>query len=96
MQDRVYGKKIQDADDLRVEWEWLDQSVIDSAIRQWRCPVKAKFHYAIWFESSSNQLRTSSEPTSVMEFGFNGLRVCIRARHIHFEHKLWKHKLWIT
>jgi len=24
--------------------------------------VKAKFHYAIWFEPASNQLRTSSEP----------------------------------
>jgi len=26
---------------------------------------EAKFHYAIWFD----QLRTSSEPDSVMEFG---------------------------
>jgi len=32
--------------------------------------VKAKFHYAIWFEPASNQLRISSEPASVMEFGF--------------------------
>jgi len=31
---------------------------------------EAKFHYAIWFEPASNQLRTSTEPTSVMEFGF--------------------------
>ena len=62
MQDRVYRKKIQDADDLRVEWEWLDQSAIDSAISQWRFPVKAKIHYASWFEAGSNQLRTSSEP----------------------------------
>ena len=30
---------------------------------------EAKFHYAIWFEPASNQLQTSSEPTSVMEFG---------------------------
>jgi len=35
-------------------------------------PLKAKFHYASWFEPASNQLRTSSKPTSVMEFGFNG------------------------
>jgi len=36
--------------------------------------LKAKFHYAIWFEAGSklvgNQLRTSFEPASVMEFGF--------------------------
>ena len=46
--------------------------------------IKAKFHYAIWFEAgsklvadlsatsfepASNQLRTSFEPDSVMEFG---------------------------
>jgi len=31
---------------------------------------EAKFLYAIWFEPASNQLRTSSEPASVMEFGF--------------------------
>jgi len=24
----------------------------------WCCTVKAKFHYAIWFELASNQLRT--------------------------------------
>ena len=29
----------------------------------------AKFHNAIWFEPASNQLQTSSEPDSVMEFG---------------------------
>ena len=29
--------------------------------------LKAKFHYAIWFEPVSNQLRTAS----VIEFGFN-------------------------
>ena len=54
--------------------------------------LKAKFHYASWFEAcrrqvrsqiplhylvrtcfepASNQFRTSSEPASVMEFGFN-------------------------
>jgi len=43
--------------------------------------LKAKFHYASWFGagsmpnsitlSGSNQLRTSFEPSSVMEFGFN-------------------------
>jgi len=42
------------------------------------CVIKAKFHYAIWFEPqlrssklvrSSNQLRTSFEPDNVMEFG---------------------------
>ena len=47
--------------------------------------LKAKFHYAIWFEAGSrqvrswsatsfepvcDQLRTSFEPDSVMEFGF--------------------------
>ena len=31
--------------------------------------IKAKFNYAIWFEAGSNQLRTSFEPDSVMEFG---------------------------
>jgi len=30
--------------------------------------LKAKFHYAIWFEPASNQL---DRPASVMEFGFN-------------------------
>jgi len=52
-------------------------------------PIKAKFHYASWFEAgrrqvrsgagrrqvqslrpASNPLRTSFEPDSVMEFGF--------------------------
>jgi len=38
--------------------------------------LKAKFHYASWFEagselvSASNQLRTSFEAGSVIEFGF--------------------------
>jgi len=32
--------------------------------------VKAKFHYATWFEPVCDQLRTSFEPDSVMEFGF--------------------------
>jgi len=36
--------------------------------------VKAKFHYAIWFEAdrrpASNQLRTIFEAASVMQFGF--------------------------
>jgi len=31
---------------------------------------EAKFHYAIWFEPASNQLKTSFEPASVMEFCF--------------------------
>ena len=41
-------------------------------------PIKAKFHYAVvrsWsatsFEPVWDQLRTSFEPASVMEFGFN-------------------------
>ena len=34
---------------------------------------KAKFHYAIRFEAGRDQLRTSFEPASVMEFGFYGL-----------------------
>jgi len=37
---------------------------------------EAKFHYATWFEPASNQLRTSSEATSVMEFGFYTARFC--------------------
>jgi len=36
--------------------------------------LKAKFHYASWFEAGSklvgDQLRTSFEPASVMEFRF--------------------------
>ena len=36
--------------------------------------LKAKFHYASWFGASSelapNMFGTSSEPASVMEFGF--------------------------
>jgi len=36
--------------------------------------IKAKFHYASWFEAGlklvADQLRTSFEPTRVMEFGF--------------------------
>jgi len=38
--------------------------------------LKAKFHYAIWFEADRsfepvcNQLRTSFEPDSVIQFGF--------------------------
>ena len=41
-------------------------------IRSW---FEVKFHYAIWFEPASNQLRTSSEPDNVMEFGF--CRLCL-------------------
>ena len=39
--------------------------------------LKAKFHYAIWFETGRRQVRswlqsaTSFEQDSVMEFGFN-------------------------
>jgi len=32
--------------------------------RYFNWTVKAIFHYAIWFEPDSNQLRTSSEPAS--------------------------------
>ena len=35
-----------------------------------RAQKKAKFHYASWFEAVSKQLRSSSEPASVMKFGF--------------------------
>jgi len=35
-------------------------------VRSW---LEAKFHYAIWFEPASNQLRTAFEPDSVTEFG---------------------------
>ena len=48
-----------------------------------KCRLKAKFHYTSWLGagskpnsimlSDSNQLRTSSEPASVMEFGFKQL-----------------------
>jgi len=38
------------------------------------CTIKAKFHYASWFETGRRQVRslsaTSFEPASVMEFGF--------------------------
>ena len=35
-------------------------------VRSW---FEAKFHYAIWIEPPSNQIRTGSESDSVMEFG---------------------------
>ena len=45
MQERVYRKKFQDVDELpeRIveEWEKLDQSVIDCAIREWRIRLRA-------------------------------------------------------
>jgi len=37
------------------------------------CLLKPKFHYASWFEPVCDQVRTSFEPASVMEFGFKGL-----------------------
>ena len=49
---------------------WLTQA--EASVLWFLCTVKAKLHYAIWFEPASNQLRTSSEPASVMEFGFYG------------------------
>jgi len=55
-----------------------------------RAAVKARFHYASWFEAGSklvgDQLRTSFEPANVMEFGFNEMylrsvcQVCSRYR----------------
>jgi len=42
-------------------------NLVVSGVNLWT--VKAKFHYAIWFEPASNH---SSEPASVMEFGFYG------------------------
>ena len=49
----------------------------DMLLRRISSSLKAKFHYAVWFEAcrrpASNQLRTSFEPASVMEFGFKGL-----------------------
>ena len=39
--------------------------------------VKAKFHYAIWFEACSELVRSWFEPDSVMEFGFKR-HVCTR------------------
>jgi len=36
--------------------------------------IKAKFHYASWFKAGSNQLRTSFESPSVVEFGFKRQR----------------------
>ena len=41
----------------------------------WRF-VKAKFHYASWFEPDS-VMEFGSEPASVMEFGFNKVSVCV-------------------
>ena len=45
MQERVYQKKIRNIDELQEsvveELEWLDQSVIDSAIRECRYPLRA-------------------------------------------------------
>ena len=44
--------------------------------------IKAKFHYASWFEAASklvaDQLRTSFESDSVMEFGFYDTRQDIK------------------
>jgi len=45
MQERVYQKKIRNIDELQEsvveELEWLDQSVIDSVIRECRYPLRA-------------------------------------------------------
>jgi len=48
-------------------------------IHKGSCSFKAKLHYASWFEADrsklvGDQLRTSFEPASVMEFGFYQLR----------------------
>jgi len=44
--------------------------------------IKAKFHYASWFEAGSklvgDHLRTSFKPDSVMEFGFNLTTLLLR------------------
>jgi len=39
---------------------------VSELVRRW---FEAKFDYAIWIEPASNQLRTGSEPDSVIEFG---------------------------
>jgi len=48
--------------------------------------VKAKFHYAICFEAgrrpASNQLRTSSEPASVMECWFKQQPACLSSHTV--------------
>jgi len=38
LQQRVYSRKIQTVDKLRLieEWERLEQRVIDNAVKQWR------------------------------------------------------------
>jgi len=59
MQERVYKKKIRDIDELREcnvnEWKQLDQSVIDSAIREWRCWLRASMceskRQTLWTET---------------------------------------------
>jgi len=33
-------------------------------------PLKAKFHYAIWFKAGSKLIRSWFEPDSVMKFDF--------------------------
>jgi len=54
--------------------------------------IKAKFHYASWFETGSKLAGswspTSFEPDSVMEFGFND--VFTRRRNCSFA-EYWKH-----
>jgi len=49
-----------------------------------RLPLKVKFfHYASWFEASwfCDQLRTSFEPASVMEFGFKFVTLQLLLAH---------------
>jgi len=57
---------------VRVSSEFLQQKPLSTADEEMSstsclaesfCSIKAKFHYASWF-------RASSEPASVMEFGF--------------------------
>jgi len=58
----------------RRRWPNIVQSLVDLPLSDVGS-VKAKFHYASWFEADSklvgDQLLTSFEPASVMEFGFN-------------------------
>jgi len=63
------------------------QDVVDFAVFSIAILLEAKFHYVSWFGDGSNQLRTSSEPApkqlrtgsepdSLMEFGREPASLC--------------------
>jgi len=58
--------------------------------------LKAKFHYAIWFEAGSklvepvcDQLRTSFEPVSVWNLAFYGIIMYNSCRTQHSTEQFW-------